>query len=133
MTATAGLTTGSDSRARGDRRALTVLRYLLAAQFAVGGALKLGGAEVMVTMFNDIGLGDGLRYTVGVVEIAGAIGLLVPGLVGAAAAGLAALMFGAAVTRAIALGGPPVLELALLLVLGLLARSRLRSRPADTS
>lgn len=109
-----------------DGRAQTILRLLLAVQFAIGGTLKLVGADAMVSMFADIGLGDWLRYLVGVVEIAGAVGLLVGTLARAAAAGLAVVMLGAAVTRAVVLDGPPALELALAAVLIFLARPRAR-------
>lgn len=106
------------------RRALAALRLIVAVQFAIGGALKLGGADTMVTMFADVGLGDWLRYLVGILEVAGAIGLLIPGLIRAAAAGLAGLMLGAVITRSVVLGGPPVLELALLVILVMFARER---------
>jgi uncharacterized membrane protein YphA (DoxX/SURF4 family) len=55
----------------------------------------------------DTGAGQWLRFLVGVLELAGAVGLLVPALVGAAAAGLAALLTGALIIRVAVLGGPP--------------------------
>jgi uncharacterized membrane protein YphA (DoxX/SURF4 family) len=62
------------------------------------GLPKLFGEATAVAMFDQIGAGDWLRYFVGVVEVAGGIGLLVPGLAGLAAAGLFLLMIGATVT-----------------------------------
>jgi putative oxidoreductase len=85
------------------RRALTVtlwaLQALLAFQFAGGGWLKLSGAPVMVEMFAAIGAGQWLRFLVGALEVAGAIGLLIPRLSGLAALGLCALMLGAIATN----------------------------------
>ena len=97
-------------RRRIARRALTALRVLLAIEFAGAGLMKLAGAEPMVLLFSDIGAGQWLRYVVGVLELAGAVGLLVPRLAGLAALGLAALMTGALVTQVAVLDGLPVIE-----------------------
>lgn len=102
-------------RGRAGRLALTVLRVLLVIEFAGAGLLKLGGAEPMVQLFDEIGAGQWLRYVVGVLELAGAVGLLVPRLTGLAAAGLTGLMAGALVTHAVVLGGLPVIETLFLL------------------
>ncbi len=59
------------------------------------GFSKLAGDPAMIELFAAIGAGQGLRYVVGTLEIAGAIGVLVPRLCGLAAAGLALLMIGA--------------------------------------
>jgi uncharacterized membrane protein YphA (DoxX/SURF4 family) len=53
-----------------------------------------------VQEFGLIGAGQWFRYLVGTVELAGAIGLLIPWLAGLAAAGLAADMVGATITNA---------------------------------
>lgn len=63
-------------RRRIARRALTALRVLLAIEFAGAGLMKLAGVEPMVTLFTDIGAGQWLRYVVGVLELAGAVGFL---------------------------------------------------------
>jgi succinate dehydrogenase/fumarate reductase cytochrome b subunit len=78
----------------------------------------------MVTLFADIGAGQWLRYVVGVLEIAGAVGLLIPLLTGLAAAGLAALMTGALVTRVIVLDGSPIIELLFLIATAAIAYHR---------
>lgn len=101
-------------RARAATIASWALRIVLAAQFAVGGVLKLAADPQMTTMFDDIGGGPGLRVLVGVCEVAGAVGLLVPGLARWAAIGLAALMTGAVVTNVVILQTNPVLPLAFL-------------------
>jgi uncharacterized membrane protein YphA (DoxX/SURF4 family) len=100
------------------------LRVLLAIEFAGGGLMKLGGAESMVTLFADIGAGQWFRYVVGVLEIAGAVGLLIPLVAGVAAVGLAALMTGALVTRAGVLGGTPAIEVVFLIATAGIAYDR---------
>ncbi|MBA2416994.1 MAG: DoxX family protein [Geodermatophilaceae bacterium] len=109
-------------------RALTIglwtLQAALAALFAGGGLAKLGGSPEMVDMFADIGAGQWFRYLVGGLELAGAIGLLIPRLAGLAALGLAALMVGATVTNVFVLDANPALPLGLMLVAGVVAWAR---------
>lgn len=69
----------------------------------------------------EVGAGQWLRYVVGGLEVAGALGVLVPRLSGLAALGIAALMAGAAVTSVFVLGVSPVVPLALMVVAGLVA------------
>jgi uncharacterized membrane protein YphA (DoxX/SURF4 family) len=104
--------------------ALWVLQAVLAFQFAGGGLLKLTGSPEMVDLFATIGAGQWLRYVVGGLEVAGAVGLLVPRLSGLAALGLAALMLGATVTNLFIIGESPWLPLGLLLVAAVIAWSR---------
>ena len=113
----AGTPVRRSRRARAANVGLWTVRAMLSAQFAVGGVLKLTGEASMVTMFDDIGAGAGLRVLVGVCEVAGAIGLLVPRVARAAAAALVLLMIGAVVTNVVALQISPVPPL----VLGTLA------------
>jgi uncharacterized membrane protein YphA (DoxX/SURF4 family) len=87
------------------RRLTNTLRWaaqiLLAAFFLFGAAVpKLAGSQSMVREFGLIGAGQGFRYLVGTLELAGAIGLLTPWLAGLAAAGLAADMAGATIINA---------------------------------
>lgn len=109
--------------------ALWVVQLLLAVQFAGGGAAKLAGDPVMVAMFDTIvgGDGDGLRYLVGGLEVAGAVGLLVPPLTGLAALGLVALLVGATITNLAVLHVSPVLALGLLVLAAVVAYGRRRS------
>lgn len=90
--------TGSDrtTAARGGRAALWVLQVLLALMFVVGSAgPKFFGEAYAVQIFSEIGVGQWFRYVVGALELAGGVGLLVPRLAGAAAAGLIGVMVGA--------------------------------------
>src|SRR6516165_7160804 len=87
------------------RRTSTLLLWAaqigLAAFFLLFAALpKLTGSHFSVQEFSLIGAGQWMRYLVGTAELAGAIGLLTPGLAGLAAAGLAADMAGATITNA---------------------------------
>ena len=110
-------------RARTARVGLAAARVLLSAQFAVGGVLKLTGDPQMVGMFDDIGVGQGLRLLVGLCEVAGAVGLLVPRVAVPAAIGLVGLMAGAAAANVVVLRTSPVLPLVLLTLALLVAVS----------
>lgn len=88
------------SRGRALNITLWVVQILMALFFLVGSAgPKLVGERYAVQLFDQIGAGQWLRYAVGVVELAGAIGLLIPRLAGLAALGLTALMVGAFLTQ----------------------------------
>ena len=76
---------------------LWAAQIALAALFMVTAVPKLAGAHSAVAMFTRIGAGQWLRYLVGIAELAGAVGLLIPGLAGLAAIGLAADMAGATI------------------------------------
>ena len=104
---TAVITTTGRVMAREARRRRLVSTLLWAAQilmaafFVFGAAApKLTGSHQAVQEFGLIGAGQWFRYLVGTVELAGAIGLLMPWLAGLAAAGLAADMVGATITNA---------------------------------
>ena len=59
--------------ARAPRRIGTwVLQGFVAAAFFAAGSAKLAGADYMVELFNDIGVGQWFRYVTGAVEVAGA-------------------------------------------------------------
>lgn len=114
MTATTATVTAPPRRAR----TLTTwaLQLVLASQFVAGGLLKLTGDPRMVAMFTEIGAGHWLRILVGVCEVSGALGLVVPRLTRHAAAGLVALMLGATVVNVAVLGISPALPLIYLVV-----------------
>ncbi|MBB4934657.1 putative membrane protein YphA (DoxX/SURF4 family) [Lipingzhangella halophila] len=80
--------------------ALWAAQILLAGYFIALAAIpKLTGSEGALEMFADIGFGQWFRYVTGVVELAGAIGLLIPRLAGLAALGLMCVMVGAALAN----------------------------------
>src|SRR5580692_4463330 len=74
--------------------AVWTAQIVLAAIFLFAAAPKLAGMHASVNMFAQMGAGQWLRYFVGIAELAGAIGLLIPRLAGLAAAGLAVDMVG---------------------------------------
>ncbi|MBP2478120.1 putative membrane protein YphA (DoxX/SURF4 family) [Crossiella equi] len=83
------------STGRAAHLALWVLQALLATFFLVAAALpKLFGEATALAVFETIG-GDWYRLFIGLVELAGAIGLLIPRLSAAAGLGLVLLMVGA--------------------------------------
>jgi uncharacterized membrane protein YphA (DoxX/SURF4 family) len=84
------------SRPRAATAGLWTLQVLLALLFVGGSGLpKLVGEAYAVQIFDDLGTGQWLRIAVGLCEVAGGIGLLVPRLAGLAATCLVALMVGA--------------------------------------
>jgi putative oxidoreductase len=122
-------TTTSPTSSRWNRRTvfLWTVQILLAAFFVVAATPKLAGQHDTVHMFAQIGAGQWLRYLVGVAELAGAIGLLIPRLAVAAALGLAADMAGATIINAAILHSSAVATtVPLCIVFVLLARARSR-------
>jgi putative oxidoreductase len=121
------------ARGRAVRIGLWGLQILLALQFAMAGLAKVFGDQAMVEMFDTIGIGQWFRYLVGALEVAGAVGVLIPRLSGLAALGLVCLMVGATLTNLFVLGASPLLPVVLLVVSALVAwgrRARTRA-PGD--
>lgn len=79
----------------------TVVRLLVAALFVGAGAFKLVGTASMVTLFAAVGVGQWLRYAVGLAELAGAVLLVVPPLAELGAMLLSGIMVGAVTTQLI--------------------------------
>ncbi|MFF4342573.1 DoxX family protein [Kitasatospora sp. NPDC001540] len=75
------------------RRTVRTLRILMALFFALASALpKLLALPSATTVFDAIGAGDWFMYLTGLVELSGAIGLLLPRLAGPAATALIAFL-----------------------------------------
>jgi putative oxidoreductase len=102
------------------RKSTTVLSWLLrglvALAFLAAGGSKLIAAPAMVAMFAAIGVGQWFRLLTGTLEVAGAIGLLLPRVTIYAALLLMAVMVGAIVAHLTILGGSPLPATALLLL-----------------
>lgn len=96
-------------------------RAVLTLVFLGAGASKLAGEPVMIAMFDQLGAGQWLRYGVGALEVAGAIGVLVPRLSRLAATGLALLMVGATISNLTVLASSPWPTLALFVLAALVA------------
>jgi putative oxidoreductase len=103
--------------------ALWLVQVLLAAYFVYSGYLLFG--DDFVKKFDEIGFGQWLRYLTGVLEIAGAIGLLIPRLCGLAALGLVGVMVGAVGTELFLVArGDAMLPLVLMCVAAVVATFR---------
>ena len=105
-----------------------VLQGLLAAAFLAAGGAKLFGAAMMVQIFDQIGMGQWFRIVTGLVEVVGAVALLVPGFAALGAAWLGATMFFAVLTHFFVLhtsATPAVILLALNVLVVWLRRDQL--------
>lgn len=104
--------------------ALWVLQILGAAFFFLVGLSKVTSAPAMVTVFENIGAGQWFRYLVGSLEIAGAIGLLIPVLAGLAGLAFAGLLVGAIITDVFVLGTSALVTSGLLVLALVIAWGR---------
>ena len=91
------------------------LSILLAFVFTMAGGMKLLSRPAMVQEFALVGLGQWFRYFTGVLEVGGAIGVLVPRFSRWAALLLAVVMAGAIVAHLTVLHSPPLLPVILLI------------------
>lgn len=100
MTAATATHSTAPSRTRAVTAGLWTLQVVLALAYIAGSGLpKIMGEAYAVQIFEDLGGGTPMRLVVGLLEIAGGIGLLVPRLAGLAATCLIALMVGATVAQ----------------------------------
>src|SRR5258705_10983314 len=118
--------TRSDSSSTGKivNVVLWVLQIAAAGMFLMVGFLKLSGNAQLVGLFEAIGLGQWFRYLTGMLEVAGAILLLIPRTSGLGALMLAGVMVGAVVTHVFIVGGSPLPAIILLVVTGVVAWGR---------
>ncbi|MFD8048080.1 DoxX family protein [Streptomyces chartreusis] len=119
-------------RGRRARIALRGLQILLALFYAIASALpKLIAHPSAAEGFDELGWGSAGMYTIGALELAGAIALLIPVLQSVAAMALSALMVGAFIVTITAFGGEnAATPLILIVPLALIAWAR-RSSNAD--
>ncbi|MDT7841172.1 DoxX family protein [Streptomyces justiciae] len=90
----------ASARGRRARIALRTIQVLLALFYAFASALpKLIAHPTAADAFAEMGWGNAGMYTIGALELAGAIALLVPVLQSVAAVALSALMVGAFVVQ----------------------------------
>jgi uncharacterized membrane protein YphA (DoxX/SURF4 family) len=107
-----------------------VLQILLALIYLAAAAAKLLAVPMMVAVFEQIGFGQWFRIVTALVEIAGAVALLVPGFAGPGALWLACTMAGAIIAHLTALHTPaipPAVLLLLDLAVGWLRRNQIRA------
>jgi uncharacterized membrane protein YphA (DoxX/SURF4 family) len=103
---------------------LWILSGLLALAFLGAGGAKLAGAAAMVQLFGKVGLGQWFRYFTGMLEVAGAIGLLISRYAFYAAILLALVMVGAIIAHLTVLGTSPAAPIVLLALSGTIAYLR---------
>jgi uncharacterized membrane protein YphA (DoxX/SURF4 family) len=125
------MTSNVVSKSSGGVRVWTVrsLRILLALAFLAAGAAKLASAPAMVQIFDTLGFGQWFRYVTGVVEIAGAVALLIPSYAALGAAWLGITMFFGTLAHLFFLHtspAPALVLLALSAVIVTLERDQLR-------
>jgi putative oxidoreductase len=94
--------------------ALRGLEFVMGALFLYLGGAKLLGAPAAVRLFRDIGWGQWFRYVTGVVEVSGALLLLIPALAGASALLLMSVMVVATGIELFVLHRPPAAAMACL-------------------
>jgi uncharacterized membrane protein YphA (DoxX/SURF4 family) len=82
-----------------DERWTTGISIALALVYGLAGVLKLIRADLMVERFQAWGYPEVMMLVVGMLEVAGALGLLIPRIASLAAIGLALLMAGAVYTH----------------------------------
>ncbi|MFD7735752.1 DoxX family protein [Kitasatospora phosalacinea] len=107
-TTSAATTSAASAAAPGKalRRTVWTLRVLMALFFALASALpKLLALPDATTVFDAIGAGDWFMYLTGLVELAGAVGLLLPRLAGPAATALIAFLLCAFAVQLTAMHG----------------------------
>jgi putative oxidoreductase len=121
MIATNTLPTASG---KGRITTLWILSSLVAVTFLAAGGAKLAGVPVMVDMFDKVGLGQWFRYFTALLEVTGAIGLLIPRYAFYAALLLAVVMVGAIIAHVAVLGGSPAPAGVLLVLSGIIAYLR---------
>jgi putative oxidoreductase len=105
------------------------LRILLALAFLAAGGAKLASVPAMVQIFDTLGFGQWFRYLTGVVEIVGAVALLIPSYATLGAAWLGITMFFGTLAHLFILHtspAPALVLLALSAVIVTLERSQLR-------
>jgi len=109
-------------REKGTHILLWAMQVLAAAVFLAAGGIALSGAAPLVAIYEEIGIGQWFRYVTGILEIAGAVALLLPRFAFYGAALLATVMCGAIVANFTILGVlSPIPAFVLLLWTGAIA------------
>lgn len=132
ITTAAGCTSSTTTksvkqRGRGNI-ALWCLQVLCAGVYVMAAIPKVTADPQAVAGFATLGLGTVGMYLIGALELAGAIGLLIPRLAGPAGLGLVALMIGAVLSTLLVLGASMVaFPAAVLVLVAIIAWGRRRS------
>jgi putative oxidoreductase len=114
--------------AGGWARPSTILRWIVVAIFVGAGSAKLMGASSMVSLFQAVGVGQWLRYVVGVGELTGAVLLAMRRTTLPATFLLSGLLIGAAATEMVVLRRLPLKSAATLLAVLVVGFTSVRPR-----
>jgi putative oxidoreductase len=106
--------------------ALWVVRGLLALAFLAAGIAKLYGVPMLVEEFETIGFGQWFRYLTGVLEVTGALTILMPAVSVFGALLLCCIMVGAIIAHVFVIGGSPVPAAVLLVLSAIVVVARRR-------
>ena len=111
-------------RSRASLVALWLTQVALALMFLMAGGSKLAGVPAMVTLFDQVGVGQWFRYVTGIIELTAGIALLIPsaGIFGAML--LISTMIGAIIVNVFVVPASPVPPLVLLLLAATVAWAR---------
>jgi uncharacterized membrane protein YphA (DoxX/SURF4 family) len=104
--------------------ALWVVQILLALAFLGAASGKLLGKPEMVGLYETIGIGQWFRYVTGLLEVTGAVLIVVPRTKAFGAALLAAIMVGAVATHLFILHNAPTAPAVLFVLAGLVLWGR---------
>jgi len=104
--------------------ALWTLQVLVALAFVAAGSGKLLGTADMIALFQAVGIGQWFRYVTGLLEVLGAVLLLVPGKAALGAVLLACVTAGAVVAHLTVLHTAATVPLVLFALTGLIAWGR---------
>src|SRR3984893_13577061 len=104
--------------------ALWVLQALLALAFVGAASGKLLGKPEMVALFDAVGVGQWFRYVTGLMELAGALLIVIPRTKFFGAALLSLVMVGAVLTHLFILHNAPTAPAVLLVLAGIVAWGR---------
>jgi uncharacterized membrane protein YphA (DoxX/SURF4 family) len=121
---TSGAALAPTPQRRGVNIALWVLQALLALAFVGAASGKLLGKPEMVALFEAIGIGQWFRYVTGLMELTGALLIVVPRTKFFGAALLSIVMIGAVLTHLFILHNAPTAAAVLLVFAGVVAWAR---------
>ena len=106
------------SRLKGSDAIIWALRILLAALFLYQGIDKFSDRRIWLRIFEEIGFGQWFRYFTGLVEISGALMLLIPRATSVAVGLLVCTMIGALLVHVFVIGaGPQTIFVGILLLM----------------
>lgn len=110
---------------KGKNIAVWIIQFLLAGLFIMSSLSKLMSDPEVVANFSRWGMPDNFYLLIGILELLGAAGLLIPRLAGPAAAGLILIMVGALITHLVhGEMGMAIVPLVVMLFLGVVVYTR---------